>query len=248
MMAMRSAMVMASSWSWVTTTKVRPSSCCRSISSNCVSSRSFLSSAPSGSSSSSTFGRLATERASATRCRWPPDSWCGLRLAELLELDQLEHLLDALVDLGLRHAFLLQAEGDVVLDRHVRKQRVGLEHHVDRAPVGRDAFHVLAVEHDAARRRLVEAGEHAQQRRLAAARGAEQREELALVDDQRQVVDGDEIAELLGDVLKRDIRLRRGIGPRREAPANAAKRFHVPSSPAPCRQRRTPDRIAGVSS
>ena len=43
-------------------------------SSNWVCSRSFLSSAPSGSSSSSSFGRLASARASATRWRWPPES------------------------------------------------------------------------------------------------------------------------------------------------------------------------------
>src|SRR5450830_276691 len=43
--------------------------------------RSFLSSAPSGSSSSSNCGRLARLRASATRCCCPPDNWCGLRLA-----------------------------------------------------------------------------------------------------------------------------------------------------------------------
>jgi hypothetical protein len=61
--------------------------------------------------------------------------------------------------------------------------------------VGRDAAHVLPVEQDAAGRRLLEAGEHAQQGGLAAARCAEQREELALIDRQRQIVDGGEIAE-----------------------------------------------------
>ena len=50
-------------------------------SSSCICERSFLSSAPIGSSSNSSFGPLASERASATRCCWPPDSWCGLRLA-----------------------------------------------------------------------------------------------------------------------------------------------------------------------
>ena len=49
------------------------------MSSNWVCSRSFLSSAASGSSSSSSFGRLTSARASATRWRWPPESWCGLR-------------------------------------------------------------------------------------------------------------------------------------------------------------------------
>src|SRR5690606_27090528 len=57
--------------------------------------------------------------------------------------------------------------------------------------------------------------------------GAEQREELALINGQGQVVNGGEVAELLGDVLEDDIGLRRRVGPRREAPANAAKRFHL---------------------
>ena len=109
-----------------------PSSTWMSISSNWVSSRSFLSSAPSGSSSSSTFGRLASARASATRCCWPPESWCGLRSANLLELDERQHLADARADLGLGHAVHLEAEGDVLGHRHMREQRIGLEHHVGR--------------------------------------------------------------------------------------------------------------------
>ena len=39
--------------------------------------RTLASSADSGSSSSSTSGWMASARASATRCCWPPDSWCG---------------------------------------------------------------------------------------------------------------------------------------------------------------------------
>ena len=63
-----------------------------------------MSSAPSGSSRSSTFGCLAMARASATRCRWPPESWSRLALAELLHLHELQHLGDARLDLRLRHA------------------------------------------------------------------------------------------------------------------------------------------------
>ena len=82
MTAMRLAIVIASSWSCVTMTKVVPTCFWMRISSNWVCSRSLRSSAESGSSSSSTFGRLASARASATRCRWPPESWCGLRRAK----------------------------------------------------------------------------------------------------------------------------------------------------------------------
>ena len=76
----RSLIDSASSWSWVTSTKVMPTSRCRFCSSICMSVRSFLSSAASGSSSSSTAGLLTRARASATRCCWPPDSsWIAAR-------------------------------------------------------------------------------------------------------------------------------------------------------------------------
>ena len=81
MTAMVSAIVMASSWSWVTCTKVMPTSVWIRLSSSCMARRSLRSSAPSGSSSSSTWGLLIRARASATRCCWPPDSWAGLRSA-----------------------------------------------------------------------------------------------------------------------------------------------------------------------
>ena len=76
-----SAIVMASSWSWVTWMKVSPTSVWMRLSSTCISRRSLRSSAPSGSSSSSTSGWLTSARASATRCCWPPESWWGLRPA-----------------------------------------------------------------------------------------------------------------------------------------------------------------------
>ncbi len=77
--AMRSLIVSASSWSCVTYTKVIPSSRCSSLRNTCISWRSFRSSAPSGSSRSSTVGLLTIARASATRWRWPPESCTGLR-------------------------------------------------------------------------------------------------------------------------------------------------------------------------
>ena len=79
MMAMRSDSVSASSWSWVTKIVVMPISRWISRSSTCISWRRRRSSAPSGSSSSSTFGRVTSARASATRCCWPPESCRGLR-------------------------------------------------------------------------------------------------------------------------------------------------------------------------
>lgn len=77
--ATRSDIDSASLWSWVTKMKVIPSDCCSFFSSTCICSRSFKSVAPSGSSSSSTRGWFTSARAIATRCRWPPESWEGLR-------------------------------------------------------------------------------------------------------------------------------------------------------------------------
>src|SRR5262249_52932118 len=51
----------------------------------------------------------------------------------------------------------------------------------------------------------VEASHEPQQRRLAAPGGAEQREELAVGDVERRVIDGDGRAELLRDPAQRDV-------------------------------------------
>jgi hypothetical protein len=65
------------------------------------------------------------------------------------------------------------------------KQRVVLEHHVDRAPVRRNRGEIDPVEQDAAGIRPLEAGDQAQQRGFAATRGSEQREELTLINIER---------------------------------------------------------------
>jgi hypothetical protein len=101
----------------------------------------------------------------------------------------------------------------VLLHRHVREERVRLEHHVGRPLVGRDAGHVLAVDEHPSRGRRLEAREHAEKCRLATAGAAEQAEELAAVDVEADVVDGVEVAELLGDALDPHEGLVRARGP-----------------------------------
>ena len=151
--AIRSLSVSASSWSWVTNRKVMPTSRWISLSSTCICSRSLRSRAPSGSSSSSTLGRLTSARASATRWRWPPESCVGLPVAEAGEADLLERLLRALASLGLADLLDEQAVLDVLLDAHVREDRVVLEDRVHVAVVRRPAGHVLAGELDRPGRR-----------------------------------------------------------------------------------------------
>src|SRR5262249_15070122 len=58
-------------------------------------------------------------------------------LAEPGEAHHGERLLDAPADVGCRHAPRHEAVGDVLEHRHVRPDRVGLEHHAEAALLGR---------------------------------------------------------------------------------------------------------------
>ena len=80
--------------------------------------------------------------------------------------------------------------------------------------------HGLVVETDGPAVGAFETGEEAQQRRLAAAGGAEKREELALRDLDRHPVDGGVTAEAAGDVLK--AQSRHGTTPSGNRRANAS--------------------------
>ena len=68
--------------------------------------------------------------------------------------------------------------------RHVRVQRVVLEHHRDVALLGREVGDVAVADEQPTAVDALEAGEHPQRRRLAAAGRADQDEELAVVDDE----------------------------------------------------------------
>ncbi len=70
---------------------------------------------------------------------------------------------------GLRHLADHQPVADVLQHRHVREQRVVLEHGVDVAVIGRNAGDVLAVDRRRAAGRLLEAGDQAQAGGLAGA-------------------------------------------------------------------------------
>ena len=87
-----------------------------------------------GSSSSSRCGCGASARASATRCCWPPESWCGARFAACARPTRSSTCVDALLALGARQVG--DAEGHVVAHVEVREQGVVLEHHADAAGFG----------------------------------------------------------------------------------------------------------------
>ena len=92
------------------------------------------------------------------------------------------------VDFG--HFAHHQAEADIVGDAHMRKQRVGLEHHGGVALMRRHLGHAPVAEPDVAGIGHEETGDHAQGRGLAAAGGPEQGQEFAVGDVQAHAIDG----------------------------------------------------------
>ena len=185
-------------------------------SSNCVCSRSLRSSAPERFVEQQQLRPLDQRARQRHALALPAGQLVRLALRILAELDDVEDLRDAPLDLRAREPFLLQAERHIAGHGHVREQRVGLEHHVDGPLVRRNTRHVLSVDVHRARSRLLKARQHAQQRGLPASGTAEQAENLALEDLKRDIVDGDEGAEALGDVVDADIglgvRIKPGLG------------------------------------
>jgi hypothetical protein len=161
--------------------------------------RSFMSSAPSGSSSRRTLGcrTSARQRDALLHAARELGRLGGLTARQVHELERLGGTAPALV---LADLALLEAVGDVVQHRHVREQRVLLEDRVDVALVRRDADGGAPVDLDLALGRLLEAGDQAQRGGPAAARRPEQGEELAVEHVEMDAVDRDDVlAEALRD-------------------------------------------------
>ena len=108
----------------------------------------------------------------------PAGKLIGPPLGHGVEPDELQHGGDARLHLCASSALALQPEGHVLFDRQMRKQRIGLEHGVDGPFVGRIVDDMLVVEQDGARVGVLETSQQSQQCGLAAARWAEQCEEL----------------------------------------------------------------------
>ena len=125
-------------------------------------------------------------------------------LVHALERDELQQLCAPRHALGTAHAPDAQRELDVVRDAHVAEERVVLEYEADAAVAGRNAGDVAPVQRYAPVVDLDEPGDGAQQRALAAAARAEQNEELALLDLERDVVDDRMRLIPLGDLVECD--------------------------------------------
>ena len=124
--------------------------------------------------------------------------------AEAGEADELEQLVAPPPALGLAGAAHAQRELDVLGDGHLAEEGVALEDEADAAPLRRRAGHVAAVEQHAPAVGVGEARDHAQQRALAAAAGAQHDAELALRHLERHVVHDRMAGVALGDPFEHD--------------------------------------------
>ena len=98
--------------------------------------------------------------------------------AESLQPHQRQHRLHALTCLRARHTALAQPEPDIRRHRHVREQRVGLEHRVHRPAVRRQSRQVGVIQHDAPGLRPNEPADGAQQRCLSGSGTTQQDEKF----------------------------------------------------------------------
>ena len=121
-----------------------------------------------------------------------------------VEPEERQHVVDRAPDLRPRAATDLQRERDVLGDREVRIERVVLEDHRDVALRGVERADRPVAEVDLARADVLDAGDHLQRRRLAAARRSEQRQQLAVGAGETQVPDGLDRPVALADSLEPD--------------------------------------------
>ena len=126
------------------------------------------------------------------------------RLGQAVQIGrQLQHLaraLGRLADLVPGLARDLEGKGHVVAHRHVRIERVGLEHHRDAALAGRDVVHHLPVDFQRAAGDLFQPRDHPQQGGFAAARRTDENDEFARADIKVDIAQHLHVAIGLGNV------------------------------------------------
>ena len=115
-------------------------------------------------------------RPMATRWRWPPDIARGF--------------VDPALDLGFRIALEAKPERHVLGDRHVRVERVILEHHRDVAILRRHVVDDVAPDQNVAAGDILQPRDHPQGGGLAAAGGTNENHKLVVgdVEDARRFV------------------------------------------------------------
>ena len=203
----------------MTTTRLVPSAALSSSNSSNTRKPVGRSRLPVGSSASTAAGRVTSARATAVRCRSPPESWLGTMLEPLAQAHALEQAARFGGRLLRRRAAHEQRHRDVLERRELRQQMMELIDEAERTIAQPAALrvaqraHRLADDAHLACRRLIEAADELQQRRLARARRADDRDAIALGDgelDAAQHLDvAPDVAERLDELAGLEDRLPR---------------------------------------
>ena len=125
---------------------------------------------------------------------------------EMREPDLGQRMRDTCLDIGRAYTPQLEAVGDVLKNGAVRPQRIGLKHQAEPARfrgqlgAGRGVIEDVVADADGAAVRRLQAGDRAQQRGLAAARGPQQCDHLS-----RGHRDGDALEDFAVPIPQRDV-------------------------------------------
>jgi hypothetical protein len=96
----------------------------------------------------------------------------------------------------------LEAEGHVIIHRHVRVERVALEHHGDVAVLGRHVVDHALANRDRAVADLLQAGQKAQRGGLTTARWADQHQGLLVGNRQVEILQDGDLAKPFEDMVE----------------------------------------------
>ena len=164
----------------------------------------------------------------------------GLAIREAFHADGGEHFSHARALFCLAYTTRHQAIGDILSHRHMRKQRVILKDNADFAQIGRQIIHGTVANHHLAGCLTNEARDDTQQRRLAAARRAKQRDQLAGFHFQRHIINGTRIAIAVNDPVQQQLLRGQALGRLRQG-CNLPKTISVRQLPCHEAKQRRPD-------
>ena len=144
------------------------------------------------------------------------------------EPHEIKHLVDARLHVPLGEAAHLQGKDHVLRRRHMREQRVVLEHDTDIALIGLAECEIVSSELDDPACRILESGNHQQRRRLAGAARPQECDEFSALDIDRDIVDGIALA-----VVRFDDVTQAKIGRRSHSPASGLSTINASTTTQP---------------
>ena len=139
---------------------------------------------------------------------------CYAALLEAFQVNHFKNVLNLLIYLAAVHLLELEAEGNIVIDIHVGKKCIALEHRINGALIGREFGYILSAEKDLTAGRPVEACDHPKSCSLAASGRAKESNELTSFNGKIKIIYRNESVVIKSscDIPKFDYGLRGSSG------------------------------------